>query len=197
MTADLVLRPRILFLEALPTISGGQAVLLDLVSQLRKALLDMLNYAVRLPRLIFFTWRLIRRERIDLVYANSARTFVRGTCSAALAGRPIIWHHHSLLTGRKTLALLQFIGRWQTVRRIIAVSEAAAQFPTLKNKMTVIPTGVDTELFRPDSVARTGRPAAILVSRARKTRSGQVCRPNLGQRTIATGTVPPSRVRRS
>jgi glycosyltransferase involved in cell wall biosynthesis len=185
---------KLLFLEALPTISGGQAVLVGLASQLhtnfdlsvllpgegplaealralgmhcifapigrysllRKTPADMLNYAIRLPWLIFFTWRLIRRDCVDLVYANSARTFIWGTLAAALADRPILWHHHSLLTGRETLALLRFLGRWRTVRRIIAVSEAAAaQFHTLKAKVAIISTGVDTDLFRPDPAART------------------------------------------
>ena len=196
--------PKLLFLEALPTISGGQAVLLGLAAQLRKtydlfvllpgegpfaealramgvrcifapigrySLLrktpaDVLNYSVRLPWLILFTWRLIRREQIDLVYANSARTFIWGMLAAALTGRPIIWHHHSLLTDRKTLALLQFIGRWRTVRRVVAASgAAAAQFLTLKNKVVVIPTGVDTELFRPDPVARTRIRTELGISR--------------------------------
>ena len=185
---------KVLFLEALPTISGGQAVLVSLAAHLkehydlsallpgegplaealrqhdtrcyfaplgsytlvRKTVTDMLNYAVRFPWLALFTWRLVCRDRVNLVYANSTRTFTWGTLAAALAGRPILWHHHSLLADRKTLALLQFIGHRRTVQRIIAVSEAAAaQFPSLKNKVVVIPTGVDTELFRPDPVART------------------------------------------
>lgn len=193
MTDSILQPPHLLFLESLPTISGGQAVLVSLAahlkahyrlsallpgegplaeelraldvhcifapigrySLLRKTPPDMLNYAARLPWLIFSTRRLIRHEQIDLVYANSARTFIWGTLAAALAGRPILWHHHSLLADPKILALLQFIGRWQTVRRVTAVSEmAAAQFPSLKNKIVVIPTGVDTELFRPDPAAR-------------------------------------------
>ena len=195
---------KLLFLEALPTISGGQAVLLSLASLLHrnydlsillpgegplaealralgvhcifapighysllhKTPMDILSYAVRLPWLTLFTWRLICREGINLVYANSARTFVWGTCAAALAGRPIIWHHHSLLTDRKTLDLLQFIGRWRTMRRVVAASgAAAAQFLILKNKVVVIPTGVDTELFRPDPVARTRIRTELGVSR--------------------------------
>jgi len=187
-------RPKLLFLEALPTISGGQAVLVSLAAHLkehydlsallpgegplakalrqhdtrcyfallgsytlvRKTATDVLNYAVRFPWLALFTWRLVRRDRVDLIYANSARTFTWGTLAAALAGRPVLWHQHSLLADRKTLTLLQFIGRWRIVRRVIAVSEAAAaQLPSLKNKIVVIPTGVDTELFRPDPVART------------------------------------------
>ncbi len=193
MGRGLAAKPHLLLLEALPTVSGGQAVLVSLAAHLkehyslsallpgegplakalrqhdtrcyfaplgsytlvRKTVTDMLNYAVRFPWLALFTWRLIRRDRVDLVYANSARTFTWGTLAAALAGRPILWHHHSLLADHRTLALLQFIGHWRTVQRIIAVSEvAAAQFSTLE-KVSVIPTGVDIELFHPDPAART------------------------------------------
>jgi glycosyltransferase involved in cell wall biosynthesis len=187
------IKAKLLFLEALPTISGSQAALLSMASHLnkkydlftllpgegpfaealraigvccifapigrysllRKTPIDVLNYAIRLPLLIFITWRLIYRERIDLVYANSARTFIWGTIAATLAGRPIIWHHYSLLVDRKTLALLQFIGQWQSIRRVIAPSEAAAiQFHALKDKVAIIPNGVDTEHFHPDPLAR-------------------------------------------
>jgi len=181
-------RPRLLILESLPTISGGQQVLLDMIPVLQavgdprvllpaegplsqalgalgipctyaslgdytlvqKTLGDVLAYAARLPRLTLYTWRLIRENAIDLVYANSGRTFVWGTLAAALAGRPIFWHHHNLLGDRKTLALLREIGKLPFVRRIICVSEAAArQFPALSAKTVVIPTGVATEKFRP------------------------------------------------
>ena len=184
---------RLLFLEVLPTISGGQAVLLKLVPALspsytlhalvpgggplarelqrlgvtchlvpmgnytlvRKTLSDIFMYALRLPRLVLITRQIIQQQQIDLVYANSARAFVWGTVAAALAGKPILWHHHNLLADGITLTILRWMGHWITVRRIIAVSRVAAtQFDALKNKVTVVPTGVDTHIFRPDQVAR-------------------------------------------
>ncbi len=187
-------RPRLLVLESLPTISGGQQVLLDMIPALRavgdlrvllpaegplskalgaldvpctfallgdytlvqKTLGDVLAYAARLPYLTLHVRRLIRRDAIDLVYANSARTFVWGTFAAALAGRPILWHHHNLLADGKTLSLLRMIGKLSAVRRIICVSEAAAQqFPALAAKTVVIPNGVDTEKFLPVPAWRT------------------------------------------
>lgn len=181
----------ILFLEALPTISGGQAVLLNLIPELRKdynlvALLphegpfsealqvlqvpyyfapvgqyslvrktawDVVNYTLRFPWLILFTWRLIRSQHVDLVYANSGRTFLWGTLAAMVAGCPVIWHHHNLFADGKTLTLLNLTGRLPTVRRIICVSDAASQqFPGLTHKTVVIPTGVNIQQFHPNSV---------------------------------------------
>jgi glycosyltransferase involved in cell wall biosynthesis len=179
----------ILFLDALPAISGGQAVLVGLAEHLKKhyrlsALLpgdgpladalrrhdtrcsfapiggyalvrksakDVVNYAVRVPWLTLLTWRLIRRQRIDLLYANSARTFVWATFAASLARRPIIWHCHNLLADGKTLWLLRVVARLPTVRRIICASDACAeQFRTLAHKTVVIPSGVDTDKYHPD-----------------------------------------------
>jgi glycosyltransferase involved in cell wall biosynthesis len=186
-------RPRLLILESLATIAGGQAALLNLAPYLGQthdllALLpgegpltealrqagvrcffaplgsytlvhktagDVFNYALRFPWLALSAWRLVMRERVNLVYANSTRTFAWGTLAATLAGRPIIWHQHNLLADRKTLMLVERIGQWRTVRRVIAASQAAAtQFPTLQSKMVVIPNGIDTTFFHPDLAAR-------------------------------------------
>jgi glycosyltransferase involved in cell wall biosynthesis len=185
-------RLRLLFLESLPSISGGQAVLLDLAAALqgrydmwallpaegplaeglrdrrvecrfapigryglvRKSLFDAANYALRLPWLCLVVAHLVRAEQIDLVYANSSRSFVWGSLGAAMAGRPIIWHQHSVMSDGKTLALLNLVGRLPAVRQMIAVSAAAgANLPALKSKMVVVPNGVDTARFRPDRAA--------------------------------------------
>ncbi len=197
---------RLLFLESLPTISGGQAMLIQLARHLagryelhallpgegalaqalraagvvchfapmgaytlvRKSARDVARYAARAPGLTLRTWRLVRGERIDLVYANSGRTFVWGSLAAALAGRGVIWHHHNLLADRKSLRLLRWLGRLRTVRRIICASPAAAQqFPALGAKLAVVSPGVDVNRFRPDPAARArGRQALGLAADA-------------------------------
>jgi glycosyltransferase involved in cell wall biosynthesis len=183
---------RLLLLEALPTIAGGQAMLLNLIPALLRqhclvALLpapgtlsaalhdlhvpcyfaplgeyalvhktgrDIVRYTARFPRLVWMTWRLIQRQQIDLVYANSARTFVWATLAASLAHRPIIWHHHNVLADRKTLRLLQTVAHVPAVQRIICASVAGAeQFQTLAHKTIVIPNGVDTDKYQPDESA--------------------------------------------
>lgn len=182
----------LLLLEALPTIAGGQAMLLSLVPAWRRrhrlvALLpapgplsaalrdlnvpcyfaplgeyslvhktgrDLVRYAARFPRLVWLTWRLIRRQQIDLLYANSARTFVWATLAASLARRPIIWHHHNVLADWKSLRLLQIVARLPAVQRIICASATGGQqFQVLAHKTVVIPNGVDTDRYRPDESA--------------------------------------------
>jgi glycosyltransferase involved in cell wall biosynthesis len=189
-------RLRLLLLESLTFISGGQAVLLNLVprlgkrydpiallpgpgplaeelcalgvthafapmgrySLLHKTPLDVVNYAARLPWLVLFTWRLVRRRQVDLLYANSTPTFVWGTLAAALAHRPILWHMHNVLGDGKTLRLLAALSRLRTVKRIVCASPgAAAQFDGLgapAAKFRVVPNGVDLDRFAPSLAAR-------------------------------------------
>jgi glycosyltransferase involved in cell wall biosynthesis len=182
------MRLKILALEALPVIAGGQQVLLDLVPALKehydlhvmlpgegplagalrelgvpytcvamgdytlvsKDLRDVTRYAVYLPWLTWRGWRLMRTLNVDLVFANSTRAFVWGTLAARLAGVPIVWYVHNLVADRLTGRLLNRVGRWPMVRALVCASEEAAeQFPPLRSKATVIPTGVDLTVFRP------------------------------------------------
>jgi len=111
---------------------------------------DVWRYGARLPFLIWLVLRLIRAEKVDLVYANSARTFVWGTLAAALAGKPMIWHLHSILADGKTIALLSNLGKSAAVKRLICVCEAArSQFSGLRSKSVTIYNGIDTTYFRP------------------------------------------------
>jgi glycosyltransferase involved in cell wall biosynthesis len=121
----------------------------------RKTGRDRLRYGMRLPELAWTTARLIRRQGIDLVYANSARCFVWAGIGAALARTPIVWHHHGLLNDAATLKLVNATARLPAVRRILCASAAAqAQFPGVAAKTTVIPNGVDVDRFRPDPAGR-------------------------------------------
>ena len=182
---------RILFLEALPIISGGQRVLLHLIPALREydlhALLpgpgplslelarlgvachfarmadytlvhkhrtDILRFPADQVRLAYACRRLIQTQRIELVYANSSRTFAWGALAAGLSRRPIVWHLHNVIGDSNTRILLAWAGRIPAVRRIIAASQAAAdELSTLDHKTVVIPGGVDTQLFRPNRAA--------------------------------------------
>jgi glycosyltransferase involved in cell wall biosynthesis len=118
---------------------------------------DILRYATRFPHLVWLAWQIIRQQQIDLVYANSARTFVWATLAATLARRPIIWHHHNTLADWKSLKLLQAVAHSPTVRRIICASAAGGeQFQTLARKTVVISNGVDTDKYHPDKLAGAG-----------------------------------------
>jgi glycosyltransferase involved in cell wall biosynthesis len=179
---------RLLFLESLSIIAGGQQCLLDLIKELRtryeivvvlpaegplsealnnlgiayrllpvggysllrKNVVDVANYALRFPWLTLALWRIIRQESIDLVYANSARTFLWGTLACVFARRPILWHLYSTLLDSKTIGLLNLFGRLPNVRKILSVCKStSAPFPSLDAKIATSYVGVDTEIYAP------------------------------------------------
>lgn len=96
--------------------------------------------------------RLIRREGFDLVFTNSAKGDIYGSLAGWLAGRPVVWRLHDMVTAEafnrlniwlfKTFASL-------FARKVLAVSEAvkealAAQ-GVKKDKIKVVYNGIDLE----------------------------------------------------
>lgn len=96
---------------------------------------------------------LVRRERIDLVYANNPSTFSRnGLIAARLQGKPAVWHFRSIKwhwDWREGVYL-------RLASRVIAVSQACAQ-PLLRfapgERVRVIHNGVDAAAFELDREA--------------------------------------------
>lgn len=184
--------PRLLILEALSTIAGGQIALLDVLPALTaaysvqaivpgdgplaralraanvvthtfrmadyqlvaKGRADLARFALDTPRLTWLAYRWLRRQPVDVIYANNSRAFVWGTLAARLARRPVVWHVHNVFGDGKTLAILQRLVRWPIVKQVICASQGAAdQFRQPPDKFSVIPTGVDLERFAPQSGA--------------------------------------------
>jgi glycosyltransferase involved in cell wall biosynthesis len=102
--------------------------------------------ALRLARVV---------EPGELLYANSQKAFVVAAVAARLRRRPLLWHLRDVLSpehfSRRNIRLVVAVAnRWAT--RVIANSEAtAAAFVAAggrKDKMVVIPSGVDPAPFR-------------------------------------------------
>jgi glycosyltransferase involved in cell wall biosynthesis len=117
---------------------------------------DMLLYFMRMPLLIMRLRRLIREKKPRLVYANAARTFVWAAIACSLTRAPLVWHVHSIFQSGLERGLLLFFGRFASVRRVVAVSEAAARpLRALGDKLIVLRNAVDTTLYAP-AAARSG-----------------------------------------
>ncbi|MGD9141890.1 MAG: glycosyltransferase [bacterium] len=88
---------------------------------------------------------------IDLVHVNTFKAGLVVCMAAVLAGRPCIYHEQALKTHG---ALDALVARLSSI--IVAVSGAAAEkhLPRFEDKVTVVPTGVDTRAFSPDDLAR-------------------------------------------
>ncbi len=176
-------RAKILFLNHVAAIGGGEASLLDLLGGLDRArfepiavvpdtgsLADALTRAdvrtLRLPmkrfrktrnplvlagyavNLLSVAWRLvrlIRRERIDLVHANSNTAQLYGGLAASWTGIPCVWHSRDLVK-------LGAAGRWMAARasRVVCISEAVRNqlaSEGLAVNARVIPNGIDADAF--------------------------------------------------
>jgi glycosyltransferase involved in cell wall biosynthesis len=117
-----------------------------------KNFFDLINYCARLPVLFFLFVLIVKREKPDLVYANGARTFTWATIACHLMKIPLIWHLHSIFDKGFLRIILNFLGRFSLVERIIAVSQSAAfGFLNLGDKVKIVYNGIDTKKFLPDS----------------------------------------------
>ncbi len=116
----------------------------------KKNIIDIILYLLRSPVLIPRTFFLIRQNNIDLVYANAPRTFLWGTLAASWAGKPVIWHLHSVLSGMELKISAGLLRKY--VARMIAVSSSVAG-PFIKldsalaKKISVVYNGVDAKKF--------------------------------------------------
>lgn len=105
--------------------------------------------ASRLPALVTeqigaVAWllRLIRRERVDLVYSNTA-VVVTGAIAAALARVPHVWHVHELFTQPAWMARLVGATVLALSARVVAVSHAVSRWlsgcrPSAAERIVVI-----------------------------------------------------------
>jgi sugar transferase (PEP-CTERM/EpsH1 system associated) len=119
-------------------------------------------------RLVAQLYKLMRRERPDVVHTHRWGTLCEGLLAAKLAGVPFVVHgeHGTLETRSHNLAVQRWV--WNRVDQILSVSSRLAErmcdevgFPLAKVK--VIRNGVDVEKFNPRNRA-AGRQALGLAA---------------------------------
>jgi glycosyltransferase involved in cell wall biosynthesis len=111
----------------------------------------------------------LRRNRIKLIHAQSLRACILAGLAGRLAGIPVIWHIHSVVgspamssTGRSLMGTLSR----SIPRHIICNSEAtAADFKAVNNRVTVVPSGVDSRRFSPNGSRSNGHPRVGMIAR--------------------------------
>jgi len=179
-------KKKLLILESLAHIAGGQSVLLNILPYLKddflitvvipsvgtfsqalikmginvkfvnpgnysagkKNLLDVLKYLLLFPINLVKSFWFIRKS--DLVYVNSTRVLPNGILGGIIFRKPIIWHNHSLIGDGKTKAVLNFLTKLSSLKKVIAVSSAVAkQFFNLADKTEILYNGVDLNKFQP------------------------------------------------
>ena len=113
------------------------------------------RFLVAVPGAILSIFRLIGAvARADVVYANTQKAFVTGAIAAWLAGRPIVWHLHDILSEAHFSRLSLKVVIWLSNRlatRIIANSRATAEALIRAGgdakRIRVIWNGIDSKPF--------------------------------------------------
>jgi glycosyltransferase involved in cell wall biosynthesis len=98
------------------------------------------------------------RESAGLIYANGTRAMPYGVAARLLSKRPLIAHHHGLLTSGPVRSLVAALGRWADL--IVAPSRTSADHFRGSSRLRIVPNGIDLEHFRP---ARDRRSAKQLI----------------------------------
>ena len=108
----------------------------------KKTISEQARFLVRTLICTFHLISSVRRQKIDLIYANSPRTFFCATLAAVFTRVPLLWHLHSVLPSGSPRFLAGFFSRWTT--RLITCSRATALpllqiHPSLEGKLRIVP----------------------------------------------------------
>jgi glycosyltransferase involved in cell wall biosynthesis len=120
------------------------------MNQARASVRTQLKFLVELIASTSALWRLMRRERFEIVYTNSLNIFASGI-AARLAGITSVYHTHEIVRKPRIIAriLARVVGA--LADRIICVSEAA-KAPFLEvgvaaDKLVHVPNCIDLDEF--------------------------------------------------
>lgn len=116
-------------------------------------LCNFLVFSVLFPYTLRRLCRIIRSNAIDIVHVDGATNFVPAL-AARLTGRPIVWHYNDHLPGPLKRLLLPLVTRLAS--QVIVQGEGLKQSrtegnPRLRDKTSVLYSGIDTDLLVPEA----------------------------------------------
>ena len=121
-----------------------------------------MSYIVRLATLL-------RRDRLELMHANSLRGCVLAGLAARLVGLPVIWQVHSVvatpMVSPEGVKLFRWLARWLPDHIICNSRFTAACFDVPGQRLSVIPPGVDPRRFTPNGQRSTRGVRVAMVGR--------------------------------
>jgi glycosyltransferase involved in cell wall biosynthesis len=108
------------------------------------------------PSVLELSWRVARRARgYDLLYANSQKAVIIGALAGKIAGRPVIWHLHDILTAdhfsrahRRLAVAVSNLLVSRVVANSRATAEAFAESGGRVERVRVVYNGIDPTPFR-------------------------------------------------
>jgi glycosyltransferase involved in cell wall biosynthesis len=112
--------------------------------------LSVLGYPADLAASVYRLSRLVRNGGFDLVYPNSAKADIYGSAAGRLAGRPVVWRLHDIVTAEafnKLNMRLFKVCATRFTRRVLCVSraveDAMAELGVPRAKLTTVYNGID------------------------------------------------------
>lgn len=124
----------------------------NLASAAASYVLNVLDVIRLIPELA----RLMRRERIELLYCNNMMVKILGVLAAQMAGVPCVLHVRNLHERFAKVMLYGSLARLPVVKQVIANSSASAE-PYRRHvpqKVTVVHNGIDLADYAPEAVPR-------------------------------------------
>lgn len=168
-------RRRVLFLSGAPGVGGGERAVMPSLARsdaielvvagpepvaayarelgARAVTLDLprahkLTHAPRIALGARRVRRLYRELGAELLYANGTRAIPYAAPAALLGSRPLLFHHHGLLTDGPVRALAFAVNRFADA--VIAPSAVSAEPFRAAGSVHVIPYGIDVQRFSPN-----------------------------------------------
>lgn len=113
----------------------------------------LVGNVVKGTRAVLRLSRFAREGRFDVLYCNGTNADFAGGAIARFSGVPALWHVRYTSVPAAVRPLHDRLAASRGVRRIVCVSHAAAAlFPQIPDKVTVIHNALDVDAFQPGRV---------------------------------------------
>lgn len=118
---------------------GYSLIRLGQYTDKRKNLIDIIKFIFYFPIVLIKIIKVVKKENIDMLYCNGARTFFFSVIVGQFLDLPVIWHIHNYFEDKKIVKLLTIFGSCNKVRKILFVSnDSKSQFIKLNYKSEVL-----------------------------------------------------------
>lgn len=118
------------------------------------------GYLWSLAASTLFIRRVLRRQKPDLVHANTLRAGLVASMATLGMGVPVLWHIHDILPSHAFTTLIRGMAKRLNMISLLAVSQATAKSfrgtgkKALNKPVEVVYNSVDVDRYFPDAVAR-------------------------------------------
>ena len=122
---------------------------LDFITKLKKFFAAIINI-FEIVVLILTSGKIIRDNKIDIIYCNGTVAKVTGAFIGKFNNKPVIWHVRNIQQTYVLKKIITTLASYNAVKKIICVSRATAeQFSHVREKVHVVYNGIDPMDYSP------------------------------------------------